>query len=190
MTAKNWMTTCTWVATALITVLMIWMYFQGYFRDPQTLQALIRPMGMFGSLAFILLQAFQVVVPVIPGGMTCVLGVLCFGPVLGFVYNYIGIVLGSELIFYLVKTWGHPFVQKMLKPETYEHYIGWLDKGKKFELFFAFAIFAPCAPDDALCLIAGLTNMSYLKYTLIILLGKPLALLVYSMGLTSLLQLL
>lgn len=190
MTLKRGMEYCTWGGTLFVLILMIWMWSQGFFRDPAALQAILKPMGSFGVIFFILIQAFQVVVPVIPGGMTCVLGVLCFGPFWGFIYNYVGIVLGSLLIFYLVRQYGRPFVQQMLKPETYEKYIGWLDKGKKFDIFFALAIFAPCAPDDALCMIAGLTDMSYARYTLIILLGKPLALLVYSMGLTSLLQLL
>lgn len=167
---------------------MVWMYCQGYFHDQQALQALIKPMGFLGVLFFVFLQAFQVIVPVIPGGMTCVLGVLCFGPVYGFIYNYIGLVLGSLVIFYLSRTYGRPLVQKLLSPETFDKYIGWLDRSHKFDTLFAIAIFAPCAPDDALCLIAGLSDMSYLKYTIIILLGKPLALLAYSMGLTSLLS--
>ncbi len=37
-------------------------------------------------------------------------------------------------------------------------------------------------------MIAGLTKMSYAKFVTIIVLGKPLALIAYSMGLTSILQ--
>ena len=39
-------------------------------------------------------------------------------------------------------------------------------------------------------MIAGLTNMSLTKFTTIIVLGKPLALLVYSTSLTALLSML
>ena len=48
---------------------------------------------------------------------------------------------------------------------------------------FALAIFLPVAPDDALCLMAGLTNMSVKRYTLIILIAKPLSIFLYSMAL-------
>ena len=70
-----------------------------------------------------------------------------------------------------------------VKEETYEKYIGWLEKGKKFDKFFAFAIFFPCAPDDVLCLIAGLTRMTWKKFAAIILLGKPASIAMYSLTL-------
>ena len=33
----------------------------------------------------------------------------------------------------------------------------------KFDTFFMLAIFLPCAPDDLLCMLAGLTHMSLKK---------------------------
>ena len=56
----------------------------------------------------------------------------------------------------------------MISDKTYNKYIGWLDNQNRFEKLFALAIFLPVAPDDALCLMAGLTNMSVKRYTLII----------------------
>ena len=56
-------------------------------------------------------------------------------------------------------------------------------KGKKFDKFFALAIFFTCAPDDVLCMIAGLTKMSWKKFSAIILLGKPASIAAYSMAL-------
>ena len=70
-----------------------------------------------------------------------------------------------------------------VKEETYNKYITWLEKGKKFDKFFAAAIFFPCAPDDVLCMIAGLTKMSWKKFSAIILLGKPASIAAYSMAL-------
>lgn len=43
----------------------------------------------------------------------------------------------------------------------------------------------PVAPDDFLCMLAGLTKMTYKKFITIIVLGKPASLLVYSLGLTT-----
>ena len=67
--------------------------------------------------------------------------------------------------------------------KTYNKYIGWLDNQNRFEKLFALAIFLPVAPDDALCLMAGLTNISVKRYTLIILIAKPLSIFLYSMAL-------
>lgn len=68
-----------------------------------------------------------------------------------------------------------------VKENTYEKYIVWLERGKKFDKFFAFAIFFPCALNDVLCWIAGLTKMSWKKFSAIILLGKPASIAAYSM---------
>ncbi len=177
----------TWMTTAAFLVVMVWFYMQGYFQDPASLQTLMSRTGLFAPLLFILIQIIQVVIPIIPGGLSCAAGVLAFGPVNGFLYNYIGLVLGSIIAFLLVRQYGRPFILKFVKQEQYDKYIGWLDKGTKFDWFFAAAIFFPCAPDDLLCMIAALTKMSLTRFTLIVL-GKPLALLAYSMSLTTLLS--
>ncbi|EAO61482.1 immunoreactive protein Se23.5, partial [Streptococcus agalactiae 18RS21] len=41
------------------------------------------------------LKLYRLFFPVIPGGVTTVAGFLIFGPTLGFIYNYIGIIIGS-----------------------------------------------------------------------------------------------
>ena len=96
-----------------------------------------------------------------------------FGPVRGFLYNYVGICLGSVAAFLLSKRYGQPFVRSVAGERTYEKYAGWLEKGNRFDTFFALAIFFPVAPDDFLCYLAGLTRMSLKKFSAIIFLGKP-----------------
>ena len=44
------------------------------------------------------------------------------------------------------------------------------------------------APDDFLCYLAGTTSMTWRRFTTIILLGKPLSIALYSLGLTVLFQ--
>lgn len=180
------------VTTILGTLFLIGLIFyflsQGYFTDSTKLQALLNQTGIFAPLLFILLQIFQVIIPIIPGGASSALGIVAFGPIWGFVYNYAGLVIGSILAFLLVKRYGKTFILKVCDQKTYDKYIGWLDKGKKFDRFFAAAIFFPCAPDDILCMIAGLTSMTLKKISMIIILGKPLALIAYSFGLSEILK--
>lgn len=76
----------------------------------------------------------------------------------------------------------------MVSEKLYEKYIGWLSERERFDKLFALAIFFPVAPDDFLCMLAGLTKMTYKKFTTIILLGKPAALMAYSFSLTAVLQ--
>ena len=165
-------------------------YQKGVFTSTAKLQTVVKEAGIWGPLLFIGIQIVQVVVPIIPGGITCVAGVVIFGPFEGFLYNYIGIVIGSLLNFALARSYGQTFIRSMVSEKLYEKYIGWLSEGERFDKLFALAIFFPVAPDDFLCMLAGLTKMTYTKFTTIILLGKPAALLAYSFSLTAMLHLL
>lgn len=168
---------------SVIVVLTIYGVKTGLLTNRDKLEMLVKESGIWGPLLFITIQMVQVVLPIIPGGITCGAGVVIFGAWHGLLYNYIGIVAGSMINFYLARRYGQCFVRYFVKKETYEKYIGWLEKGKKFDKFFAFAIFFPCAPDDVLCLIAGLTRMTWKRFATIILLGKPASIAMYSLAL-------
>lgn len=171
------------ISLSVIIVLTIYGVKTGLLTDREQLELLVKKSGVWGPLLFITIQMVQVVLPIIPGGITCGAGVVISGAWHGLLYNYIGIVAGSMINFYLARRYGQCFVKYFVKEETYEKYIGWLEKGKKFDKFFAFAIFFPCAPDDVLCLIAGLTRMTWKKFAAIILLGKPASIAMYSLAL-------
>lgn len=71
----------------------------------------------------------------------------------------------------------------LVSDKVYQKYSHWLDDQPRFEKLFALAIFLPVAPDDALCLMASLTNMSFKKYSAIIFLAKPASIFLYSLAL-------
>ena len=182
-TTKKVLNIATAVSLIVIVILTIYGVRTGILTDREKLEMLVKESGIWGPLLFVLIQMIQVVIPIRPGGISCGVGVVIFGAWYGLLYNYIGIVAGSLINFYLARRYGQCFVKYFVKEETYDKYVGWLEKGKKFDKFFAFAIFFPCAPDDALCLIAGLTKMTWKKFTAIILLGKPASIAMYSLAL-------
>lgn len=182
------------ICTILGLMGMVWFIWYGIqnrlFVSPEALQAFLDRFGLFAPVLFMLIQIVQVVIPILPGAVGCLGGVIIFGPVWGFVYNYVGISIGSVLAFLFSKRYGRPFVRNMIGEKNYDKYIGWLDKGKGFDKAFALAIFFPVAPDDLLCNIAGLTKMSLKKFIAIIVLGKPGSIFLYSLGLTGIMELL
>ncbi|MFR3684171.1 MAG: TVP38/TMEM64 family protein [Enterococcus sp.] len=182
-TSRRIINTISIIGLGLSIALTIYFINLGVFKDINALRGLVGNSVILGPIVFILLQILQVVIPIIPGGVSSAAGVLIFGPYLGFVYNYVGISIGSVIIFLLGRRYGKPFILSMISDKTYDKYIGWLDNQSRFEKLFALAIFLPVAPDDALCLMAGLTNMSVKKFTLIILLAKPASIFLYSMAL-------
>ncbi|EME3494116.1 TVP38/TMEM64 family protein [Enterococcus faecium] len=171
------------IGLGLSIALTIYFINLGVFKDLNALRGLVGDSIILGPIIFGFIQILQVVIPIIPGGISTAAGVLIFGPYAGFIYNYIGICIGSIIIFLLGRRYGKPFILSMISDKTYNKYIGWLDNQNRFEKLFALAIFLPVAPDDALCLMAGLTNMSVKRYTLIILIAKPLSIFLYSMAL-------
>ncbi|BBM17921.1 MULTISPECIES: TVP38/TMEM64 family protein [Enterococcus] len=168
---------------ALTVSLTIYFYRLGVFNDINSLQQLVGSSPIAGPLIFVFIQIIQVVIPIIPGGISLAAGVLIFGPYWGFVYNYVGIVIGSLILFLMGRHYGKPFIMHLVSDKVYQKYSHWLDNQSRFEKMFALAIFLPVAPDDALCLMASLTNMSFKKYSAIIFLAKPASIFLYSWAL-------
>jgi len=162
----------------------IYGYQIGIFSSLENMNLFILRFGYWGPLIFVMIQIIQVVIPIIPGGISCLAGVIIFGPFYGFVYNYLGIAVGSVINFLLARRYGKAFVLSVISRNTYDRYNSWLQKGVHFDKLFAIAIFMPVAPDDFLCSLAGLTKMSFKKFTSIILVCKPPSILAYSLGLT------
>ncbi len=180
--------TATVVGILLAVAACIYFYRAGVLTNPEAMQTFMAKQGAWAPAVFILIQILQVVFPIIPGGVSLAAGVLIFGPWYGFAYNYIGVCVGSVFNFLLSRHFGRPFVQAVISPRLFNKYIGWLDKGKHFDKWFAIAIFLPVAPDDFLCMLAGISSMSFKKYVAIIFLCKPLSVFLYSIGLTAVLQ--
>lgn len=165
------------ILTIVITIVA---YKQGLLTSQEKMQQFVQTIGPLGLVVFILIQISQTVIPIIPGAMTCLAGVAIYGPWLGFLYNYIGIVIGCALLFLIVRRFGKSFVLTIIKPETYDKYIGWIDKGNKFTYFFAFMMAFPVSPADLLCCIAALSKMSFKVYMIIIIICKPISIFAYS----------
>ena len=166
----------------------IWAWQAGLLTSQERLQAFVASCGAAGGLLFVAFQMVQVVVPVLPGGLGCLVGVVLFGPVMGCVYNYVGSCIGSLLAFAVARNCGRPLLSLLFSEKLIAKYSDWTERNNRFARLFALAIFFPVAPDDFLCYLAGTTSMTWRRFTTIILLGKPLSIALYSLGLTVLFQ--
>lgn len=174
---------CSMLCLVACVALSVYAFQQGLFTSQETLQAYIAGCGAWGAIIFILFQVVQVVIPILPGGISCLVGVLLFGPWLGFLYNYIGICLGSLVVFLIARSCGRPILYTVFSEKTIRKYEKWTGNDSRFTKWFALAIFFPMAPDDFLCYLAGTTQMNWKKFTAVILLGKPASIALYSLGL-------
>ena len=179
-TLKKVMTIITVIVTILLVAFIIYALKMNLLNDSDLLLKRIKSYGLIAPLIFLLIQIVQVVFPVIPGGASCLVGVLAFGPIEGFIYNYVGLTLGSIVSFFLSRNFGLPLINKLFQKETVDKYLKYI-RTKKFEKVFFWGIFLPGAPDDLLCYIAGISGLTFLRFLFIILIGKPFTLIFYSL---------
>lgn len=156
-------------------------YFDGKFNSVETLQEYIKQFGIFGPIVLTLIQALQVVIPILPGFLGCVVGSISFGWFVGFLCNYIGISLGSIIAFLLARKYGVKIVKTMFSEKKYKKYSEWAGSSKSYVALLFWAMVLPLFPDDFLCYFSGLTSMKTKKFIIIIILGKPWCLLAYSL---------
>nr|WP_157885449.1 TVP38/TMEM64 family protein [Ndongobacter massiliensis] len=186
MRIRKWMQWLSVLGIMLFLIAGVWAFSKGYLTDRERLQALMREAGPWAPVLFLLLQVIQCVIPIIPGGVTLVMGVWLFGPVLGFVYNYIGILLGESAAFGLARRYGIHLVRAVVSDSSYNKYSQWLDRNqKKFNGFFAFAMLFPFMPDDLICMFAGLSKMRFRFFLGTLLWAKIPSILAYTFFLDS-----
>ena len=170
-------------------VLIIYAYQHGIFRSTTSLQRFIQQFGEYAVVIFILLQIIQVIIPILPGGISSVAGLLMFGNGWGLLYSCIGLIIGEAIGFLLVRYYGVSFVQLILSPKKYQKFDQLLtQKTKDIKKVLCLTMLLPFAPDDLVCLGAGLTKISFKEYIQIVLLLKPWSVGAYSLIMLYLFQ--
>ncbi|MEB7440150.1 TVP38/TMEM64 family protein [Enterococcus hirae] len=170
-------------------VLIIYAYQHGIFRSTTSLQRFIQQFGEYAVVIFILLQIIQVIIPILPGGISSVAGLLMFGNGWGLLYSCIGLIIGEAIGFLLVRYYGASFVQLILSPKKYQKFDQLLtQKTKDIKKVLCLTMLIPFAPDDLVCLVAGLTKISFKEYIQIVLLLKPWSVGAYSLIMLYLFQ--
>lgn len=162
-------------------ILAVWAWQSGILTSQQAMSDFVKNAGFWGPALFLILQAVQVVIPILPGGISCLAGVLIFGPWLGFLFNYLGICVGSMLAFLIARHFGRPVLGCLFQHERLSRYDRRMQSRKHLSRWLAIAIFFPVAPDDLLCYLAGTTPISWKTFAAIIWLCKPFSIALYSM---------
>lgn len=164
----------------ILLVLFLKELFAQKFTSVEEFQEYMDRFGIWGPLVLTLFQAFQVVVPVLPGYLGCAAGAVAFGPVVGFTCNYIGISIGSIIAYYVARKYGIDIVLSMFSEKMYDKWSKRIEKSKSYDWFLFLATVLPLFPDDFLCYFSGLIRMSAKKFIWIIIIGKPWCILGYS----------
>ena len=172
-----------WFKLVFICMIVVAVVTWGYFAlesfglleilsSKEALQDAIASTGAWGMLVYVLLQFLQVTFIPLPAMLTTIVGTLMFGPLLATVLSFIGIMSGAIFAFWLGDKFGEKLVVWIAGKEQTEKYSKMLfDKGKY--VFFLMMLF-PLFPDDILCLVAGMTTMSFRFFLTTIFLTRPI----------------
>lgn len=114
--------------------------------------------GVFSFLIFMLLQILQTTILQIPSILVTLAGLLVFGKWKAFVLSFVSIMIGSLIMFWIGRKGGRKFVNFIAGEKSADKWIKKMSDAKY--LFFLMMIF-PLFPDDILCAVAGVTNMSF-----------------------------
>ena len=150
------------------------LYFTGVWEDlnsVEKLRSIIQKTGFWGRFVFFLFQFLQVTFIPIPSTILTIAGAIVFGPLQGSLLSLAGILLGSAVAFLLGQTFGRKLVKFMVGKEAQEKWVKFLSKAK---YSFVIMMLLPMFPDDILCLVAGLTDMSWTFFMLTNLITRPI----------------
>ena len=162
------------IFTAVIVLayyVLVWTGAWEYINSVDKIRQLILSMEFWGRFAFVMLQFLQVTFLPIPSTISTLAGVLIYGPLQTALLSLAGIMLGSVLAFWLGRQFGRKLVAFMVGEETCKKWTDFLTKAKYS--FFVMMVL-PIFPDDVLCLVAGLTNMTWKFFVITNLIARPI----------------
>lgn len=151
-----------------------------YFKPGGGFNHLLLQLGLFAPIIFILLQISQTIYPIIPFGLTNVIGNLVFGTWFGFLYNCIGMLIGSSINFYLGRKYGAGFAKAFVSDEQFDRYIGKMNHKQAFKNLLTIGFIAPVFPDDLFCIIAGMSKLTFKEFFTLVVLYRPISLFVFT----------
>ena len=154
----------------IVFMFAVWFYISTFLVDKEAIRNIVSGYGIFAPLVFILIQIGQNIIAPIAHYPILLAGGFVFGPVLGFLYNWIGTSIGTILIILLARKFGRPLVNKMVSQKFITKYDHVIKKLSPFGLFLIYAL--PIFPDDEITYLVGVSSMPVKSIIFAILLGK------------------
>ena len=141
--------------------------------DVNQLRDLIANCGAWGWIVFIALFTLStVLLCFVPGiSMTFItVSIILFGAMKGFLISSISVFISSSIMFMLGNTVGERAAVKLVGKDSLEKAQNLIDV--KSKLLLPLMLLFPVFPDDALCMVAGMTKMKYWYFAIIALICR------------------
>lgn len=126
--------------------------------EPEAFREWVRSFGVWGRAVYVGAVTLQVLVAFIPGEPLELAGGYAFGAWEGTLLALAGIVLGSALVFALVRRFGTPLVEVFFSKEKIEG-VAFLNDPRRTRVIAFLLMLIPGTPKDFLSYFAGLTKL-------------------------------
>ncbi len=136
-------------------------------KEPQKFQAWIDSFGFWGRLVFVGIVILQVVIALIPGEPFEIAAGYAFGSLEGTLLCLAGIIIGSLIIFSLVRKFGVKLVE-LFFPVDKINSLKFLQNKQRFNTIYFIVMCLPGTPKDLLSYFAGLTDMKPSTWLIIV----------------------
>ena len=128
-------------------------------EEPDAFRLWVDSHGILGRIVFVGMVTIQVLVAFIPGEPVELLAGYAFGVIEGSLLTMAGFLLGSWLIFLLVRRFGVRLVEVFFSKEKISE-LGFLKNPKKAQILAFILMSIPGTPKDFLSYFAGLTPLT------------------------------
>lgn len=140
-------------------------------KNPELFRSWVDSYGVWGRLLFVGMVVLQVVVAFIPGEPIELAAGYAFGFWEGTLLTMLGFLVGSWLIFRMVRRFGVKLVEVFFPPEKIERFSFLKDPRRSQALAFVLMLI-PGTPKDFLSYFAGLTPLTLRKWLTIVLIAR------------------
>ena len=140
-------------------------------KDPEQFQTMVDDWGIWSRAVFVGMVVLQVIVAFIPGEPIELAAGYAFGFWEGTALTMAGFLIGSALIFALVRRFGVKLVEVFFPMEKINRF-SFLKNPRKTKTLAFLLMLIPGTPKDFLSYFAGLTNLSWKTWLLIVAVGR------------------
>lgn len=140
-------------------------------EEPEQFRAWVDASGIWGRVAFVGMVVLQVLVAFIPGEPIELAAGYAFGFWEGSLLTLLGFLIGSWIVFALVRKFGVKLVEVFFSKEKMDE-IKFLKNPKKTRIITFILMVIPGTPKDMLSYFAGLTKLTTLEWLTIVAVGR------------------
>ena len=167
------------IALTACTLIAMWFYRTPliaslqWFGNLDAVTASIRGYGLWGPIVLFILFVLQVFIAFIPGQALMVASGFVYGFTGGTLITWISLVVGGQAAFWLARYYGRPFAEKWVSAPVLDRW----DKSSAGQGigFYVITLVMPFFPNDAMCYVAGLGNMSPRRFLIANMIGRGIA---------------